>query len=238
MNSKLWVKWIALFLSAAVLCFGTGCSDDDGGHDPDDDGSGDSTEIENDTTDLADGDQNPWAIEGVLRCLVIGDGISKGVGLETGDPWPTLLRRRLRVEVPVNAIGGAGAADGADKIQDLIGQTGPSHVLILLGEDDVFNGTPLDEIRTHFQTMVDVARLNGVVPVVATLPPMYGLEEESLAFRVEVNEMLRDFADENWVRLADLGAAFGTNRDLIQADGIHPASYGHVLIMESFYEAL
>lgn len=231
------MKWAWMAL-AIGLCFGIGCSDDDGGGDSDDDVSGGSTEIENDTTDLAGGDQNLWAIAGVLRCLVIGDGISKGVGLETGDPWPTLLRRRLRVEVPVNAIGGAGAADGAEKIQALIDHTAPSHVLILLGEDDVVNGIPLDEIRTHFQTMVDVARLNGVVPVIATLPPMYGLEANAFSYRADVNEMLRDFADENWVRLADLGAAFGTNRDLIQADGIHPMSYGHVVIMEAFYDVL
>lgn len=232
MNMKPWMKWAALLL-AAGMCFGAGCSDDDG-HD---DSEGDSTEIENDTSELDDS-QPAAQFEGVTRCLVIGDGISKGVGLTEGSPWPTLLRRKLRVEVPVNAIGGAGVGDGAGKIQSLIDSTAPSHVLILLGEDDVVNGTPLTEIWAHFKTMVDVARLNGVIPAISTLPPLYGFSADVTAYEKEVNDLIRDFAAEYWVRLADLEDEFGTDQSLIQADGIHPASYGHVIIMEAFYDTL
>ena len=222
MKTNLWIQWAALLL-AGCMCIASGCSDSDESPKPDsnpDDGSGAPSQPK------------------TVTCLVMGDGLTKGVGLNAGDPWPALLKRRLSATVAVDAHGGVKVDRGAGMVQKLIDLNDPSHVLILLGTNDVAARTPLNEMEGHFQTMVDTIRRNKAIPILATLPPLYGFDEGTIDHWKEVNGMIRSFASANKVRLARLDKEFGTDRSLILADGIHPSANGHVLIMAASYDLL
>lgn len=173
----------------------------------------------------------------VTKILVIGDGISKGVGTEDR-PWPGLLERQLGVPIPVGAKGGAQTAYGASQVGPLLTLNEPSHLLILLGTNDAFELTPLDTMRDQLQSMFDTAKAQDIVPVIATLPPIYGFDAKTTAHIGTINKMIRSVAGSANVKVVNLEKEFGDERALILPDGVHPSANGQALIVMAFAEAL
>lgn len=212
-----------VFGAAAGLLLAAGCDDSGGG------GKKDGT-----------AQPDPGEPPGSPHILVIGDGISKGVGLGPDIPaWPKRLRYQLDgVPVTVAAQGGAETDYGAAHAEALIAQNEPSHLLILLGSNEVDDDNPPDAMQANYQTMIDAAQAADVTPIIATLPPAYGLDNTLILRGMSINRMIRALAAANGIAVADLEQEFGTDRSLLQADGLHPTAEGHVIIMAAFYDLL
>jgi acyl-CoA thioesterase-1 len=75
------------------------------------------------------------------RILIVGDSISAGFGLESGQEWSALLQKKLQAEQlnyqVVNAsISGDTTAGGLARIEKLLTENKPQWVLIELGAND------------------------------------------------------------------------------------------------------
>jgi lysophospholipase L1-like esterase len=82
--------------------------------------------------------------------------------------------------------------------------------------------------------MIQAAKANSTVPVIATLTPMIGIEINHAGQVAELNSLIKQLASEEGVAVADLAAAFGDGETYMSNDGLHPNAAGDRLIAETF----
>ena len=216
MNNPSWVKRVACGLALAALGLAAGCNDDDGG--------------KKKTTDVGLNDIN--------KVLCIGDSITEGRAAPAGAPYPDRLAG-LSGKATINAgIAGSTSDSGASRINSLLSKHKPGFVCILYGINDLDFGRDESEVLGNLQYMVEACKANKSVPVLATLMPTYDSHAFSAGRVRETNVKIRQLAKDAGARLCDLEAEFGSNRSLIQEDGLHPSDSGTQLIAVSFNDEI
>ena len=115
----------------------------------------------------------------------------------------------------------------------------PRVVVILAGTNDIAcnaGWAPLDRIADQVASMAELARANGVVPVIASILPAghypWRPEIEEVAAKIRrVNEQLRGYAEAQGIVWLDyyapLAAADGSMRTEYTSDGVHLTAEGY-----------
>ena len=185
-----------------------------------------------------------WSIPGLAGTrpvlLVLGDSLSAGYGLQPGQGWVDLLRRRLQAQgldwQVVNAsITGDTTEGGLARLPAALQRHRPALVVIELGGNDGLRGFPLQRIRANLRRLVQLAREAGarVLLLGVRLPANYG------AYAERFHALYREVAEAEGVPLVDFfleGVA--ETRALMQADGIHPAAAAQPRILDNIWPAL
>jgi acyl-CoA thioesterase-1 len=173
--------------------------------------------------------------------LVVGDSISAGYGLASGEGWVTLLELRLRAErYPhrvVNAsISGDTTAGGRARLPALLKQHAPAIVIIELGGNDALRGQPLAGTRANLDAMTSLAQKAGakVLLVGLRLPPNLGP-----MYVREFDKLYVDVAKTHRAALVPyLFDGFGENLAMFQPDQIHPTAQAQPRILDIVWPAL
>lgn len=173
--------------------------------------------------------------------LVLGDSISAGYGLETGEGWVTLLQQRLAehgspYQVVNASISGDTTAGGMFRLDPLLDKHRPVIMILELGGNDGLRGQPVDRMRANLRTMIERARQNGahVLLLGMRLPPNYGAEYTE-AFHAAYGEV----AAETGVPLVPfLLAGMEDQLQYMQADGIHPGAEMQPGILDNVWPVL
>ena len=174
--------------------------------------------------------------------LVFGDSLSDGFMLNRSEAYPTLLAKKLRAaglnfEV-INASASGGTTDGG--LERL-----PAHlkhridILILeLGINDAFRGTPIDQIQKNLQQIIEKvkARNPDVHVVIAGMQlPGYTGDNYVSAF----GQMFTDLAARNGAALVPyLLEGVAGNPSLNLGDGIHPNAAGQQILAKNVWRVL
>ena len=180
-----------------------------------------------------------WAQPGVI--LVFGDSLSAGYGLPQGRSWVDLLQRRLAAEGldyrVVNAsISGETTLGGRNRLAAALEQHRPRTVVLELGSNDGLRGQPLNLMRDNLAAMAKASRAAGarVLIVGMRIPPNYGPK-----YTTEFHAAFQDVARSQRTALVPfLLDGFADQRELFQADGIHPAEAAQTLILETVWKEL
>ncbi len=170
---------------------------------------------------------------GGKRILVLGDSLTSGYGLRSGEAFPARLKaalhaQGLRVDVINGGVSGDTTRGGLSRL-DWALATGPDAVIVELGANDGLRGT------SPGQTYANLARLLGRlkarnIPVLLTgmmAPPNLGRE-----YGAEFNAVFPRLAARFQVpfyRFFLEGVA--TDPDLNQRDGVHPNARGVEVIV-------
>ena len=165
--------------------------------------------------------------------LCIGDSITEGVYVSV--PYPTRLGRNTGHHVVNAGIGGERAAGGLARINALLTQHNPSHVLILFGTNDILS--PSQDLRSSADAVRQIAlrvRAHGAIPVVGTAPPMFPPRAFNKPRVTLFPGYGRAHAGANGFRLADIEGAFGSNAGLVISDGFHANDAGMEVIARTF----
>lgn len=124
--------------------------------------------------------------------------------------------------------------------QDVI-ELHPKRVVILAGINDLaFGGLSTQQVLGNLVSMCELARSNGITPILCSLLPCYifGYNEKwKMAEPVrEMNEKLRDYATQAKISYVDYYTALTDERgglpECYSKDGVHPNAAGYQ-IMES-----
>jgi acyl-CoA thioesterase I len=174
--------------------------------------------------------------------LIFGDSLSDGFMLNRSEAYPALLAKKLRAadlnfEV-INASASGGTTDGG--LERL-----PAHlkhridILILeLGINDAFRGTPIDQIQKNLQQIIDKvkARNPDVHVVIAGMQlPGYTGDNYVSAF----GQMFTDLAARNGAALVPyLLEGVAGNPSLNLGDGIHPNAAGQQILAKNVWRVL
>lgn len=209
-----------------------------------------------------------WTTRPVRTVVAFGDSITAGEGEAGNGAYPEMLAARLReslrnaqgaqaVSVLNTGIGGnrllvdgIGPSGLSRFARDALGQSGVTHVIVLLGTNDigrsVFSGGPgapapdretptAQRITDGLQRLIGQARAKGIEVLVGTVPPFGNTlywTQDTEAMRSAVNRWIRGRQDIAGV--IDFDAALRNPEDPLalnprydSGDHLHPNKAGH-----------
>ena len=173
--------------------------------------------------------------------LVVGDSVSAGYGLSSGQGWVDLLGKKLATEGykyrVVNAsISGDTTAGGRARLPALLAQHKPAVVIVELGGNDALRGGRLATTRENLDAMVAASQRAGAKVLVLgmEIPPNYGP-----AYAREFKDAFATVATARKVPLVpSLFAGFGEDLALFQADRIHPTAQAQARLLDNVWPQL
>ena len=175
------------------------------------------------------------------QILVVGDSISAGYGLSTGQGWVDLLTKKLGKEkIPaevVNAsISGDTTAGGLSRLPSLLAKHKPTHVVIELGGNDGLRGSPVATTKANLLKMAELSKASGakVLIVGMQMPPNFGA-----SYTAQFEAMYVDVAKAvNAGLVPTLLGKIGTDLSKFQADRIHPTAAAQPALLDTVWPAL
>jgi acyl-CoA thioesterase-1 len=173
--------------------------------------------------------------------LVLGDSLSAGYGLPSGQGWVDLLQKKLASQGfahrVVNAsISGDTTAGGRTRLGPALQMNKPEIVIIELGANDGLRGAALPPVRDNLEYMVELAQRAGaqVLLLGMQLPPNYGAP-----YIRKFSALFSDVAKaRNTAYVPFLMDGFGDKPELFQADRIHPTAQAQPLMVENVWSEL
>jgi acyl-CoA thioesterase-1 len=173
--------------------------------------------------------------------LVYGDSLSAAYGLAQDAGWPTLLQSRLKQKgmdytVTNASISGETTSGGAARIAEALRTHRPAVVIVALGANDGLRGLPLAQMRANLAKIVRASQIAKcrVLLVGMRLPPNYG-ESYTRQFAQVYTELAREYKTALDPFLLE-GVA--DQRELFQADNLHPTAEAQTLILDNVWKAL
>ena len=173
--------------------------------------------------------------------LIVGDSLSAGYGLSSGEGWVDLLakklaREKISAEVVNASISGDTTAGGLNRLPALLSKHKPSHVVIELGGNDGLRGAPVLTAKANLLKMVELSKAAGakVLIVGMQMPPNFGP-----SYTAAFEAMYADTAKTTGSALVPrfLGK-IGADLSKFQADRIHPIAAAQPALLDTVWPAL
>ena len=173
--------------------------------------------------------------------LVVGDSLSAGYGLETGQGWVSLMTARMAREFPrwtvVNAsVSGDTTAGGLARLPALLSRDKPRVVIIELGGNDALRGLSLSNTRANLAAMAKQSRAAGarVLLLGMQIPPNYGpvYTERFAAIYPAVARA------EHAALVPFFLAGVANHPDWFQPDNIHPTARAQPVMLDNVWRQL
>lgn len=174
------------------------------------------------------GSNNPNVI------VAMGDSITKGNFDSAGVPYPARLAGITGKTVINEGRGGEMSGEGAARAANVLAFYKPAYLLILYGANDVSRGRSANTIIENLRTIIQAAKANQTRPIIANLTPLYGSHAAFQGAVNALNPLIQQLAFEEGADFVDLASAFGNNRSLLLADGLHPSDEGTQVIALTF----
>jgi len=183
----------------------------------------------------------PTSVQASSTILVFGDSLSAGYGIERGQEWASLLKKKLQgtkyaYEVVNMSISGETTSGGLERIGAALTETRPEMLILALGANDGLRGLSMAAMKNNLQGIINqaLAAKTRVILVGMHLPSNYGPAYTRL-FHQQYVELARD----NPVSFVPfLLENIGNNIDLFQADGVHPLAGAQPAILDNLWQTI
>lgn len=142
--------------------------------------------------------------------------------------WPTVAGQMSGVSVANYSRDSLKTSDFVGRVEGILANEKPSHLMILLGTNDARSGSVSGAI-SNLQVMVNIANSAGVVAIVGTIPPNLRSASED-ARAAAISSGIRQL---NGARIANVRENLGSGSGLFP-DGLHPNSAGSRIIGSAF----
>jgi len=173
--------------------------------------------------------------------VVLGDSLSAAYGIAPQKGWVNLLQQRLdngshRYRVINASISGETSAGGVSRLPRLLAKHQPQIVIIALGANDGLRGLSLNTMQNNLAQMIDQARQAHakVLLVGMQLPPNYGQQFSQLFF----GSFEKLAAEKGTAYAPFLLAGVASDKNLFQADGLHPLAETQPVMLENVWPGL
>lgn len=171
-------------------------------------------------------------------CVAMGDSITAGdFATSYANSYVALLSARWGKPIINEGAGGAHTEYGALTIDEVLSQHNPRYITIYFGTNDLGTVAP-DETIGYLKYIIERAKDNGTIPVVATMGPFFNNWAWRQPYATNLSQRIRELAASQGIACADIEVALGGNRDYMDDDGQHPIDAGHRIIADTFYGAL
>lgn len=155
--------------------------------------------------------------------------------------WPDLLEKRLDAKgYPhrvINAsISGDTTRGGLARLPAALDRYQPAIVIVALGGNDGLRGLPPSEMEQNLSVIIERSQQSGAKVLLAgiQIPPNYGP-----AYTERFRAVYPELAGRYGIPLVPfLLEGVALDRELMQADGIHPKAEAQQLILDNVWPAL
>lgn len=177
-----------------------------------------------------------------MKVVCLGDSITFGQHLPSGQAWPALLKGW---SVAARGVPSDTTRLGLERFPRDVQEQQPDVVVIQFGHNDcnrwrTDRGLPrvsADAFRANLEEMVDRCAAFDADPVLCTLTPSQRSSDHARDTAV-YDQIVRTVADFEEVALADVRAAFTGQPGLLLEDGLHLSTKGHRVYATVVQQAL
>lgn len=170
--------------------------------------------------------------------LAMGDSITNGGCHSAGAPYPARLAGLAGKTVINEGDCGETAAEGARRVAGELETHKPETLVLLYGANDMIQSRGSDSAINGLRAMIQAGKARKTRVIVATLLPMYDDHEVFNGSVQALNPLIISLAKSEKVSIVNLSKEFGTRRELIQEDGLHPTDAGTQIIAAAFADKL
>jgi acyl-CoA thioesterase I len=176
------------------------------------------------------------------RILILGDSLSAAYNITLDKSWPVLFANKVRANSRqasvINAsISGETSFGGLARINKLLEQHQPTHLIIELGGNDGLRGLDFNQTTHNLLAIGKSAkeRMISILLIGVRMPPNLGI-----AYNAAFQSIFESVTQQLGVAyLANfLEGIAATDPALMQADGIHPTSLAQPALAEKVYQAI
>jgi acyl-CoA thioesterase-1 len=175
------------------------------------------------------------------KIVAFGDSLTAGFGLTENESYPYLLQQKLNAdgydyEVLNAGVSGDTSIGGAERIDWVLGQDNVQILILELGANDLLRGMPVPQMKKNLDTIIQKAKSKNITVLLCGMlaPPTVGADYQREYLRV-----FPDLAEKHKVAyLPFLLEGVAMNRNLNQADGIHPNADGAKIMTANVYKEL
>lgn len=157
--------------------------------------------------------------------LILGDSLSAAYGLKQEQGWVKLLQDKYdEKSQPVNlvnaSISGETTGGALRRLDTLLAEFEPTHVLIELGGNDGLRGFPIKRLHANLRDLINKSQQAGAKTAVmeVQIPPNYGPRYTKLF--TDSFESIANETDSELMPFFMLGIA--GRPELMQNDNLHP----------------
>ncbi len=193
-----------------------------------------------------DGDANkplaaPQSVAGNPKIVAFGDSLTAGFGLTEKESYPYLLQAKLKAdgydyEVINAGVSGDTSIGGLERIDWVLGQENVQILILELGANDLLRRMPVAKMKRNLSQIIEKAQAKNVKVLLCGMlaPTSVGAD-----YQREYISVFPDLADKYNVEfLPFLLENVALDKNLNQADGIHPNAEGERIMMENVYKEL
>ncbi len=175
-----------------------------------------------------------------LRIVALGDSLTSGHRLPSGDAYPAHLQRALAdaglpFTVLNHGVNGDTSAGGVRRLEAALAEQ-PQILIVAFGANDGLRGVPVAQVRGNLARIIETAQARGVKVLLVGMEalPLYGWQ-----YTIDFHNLFPALAAEYEVPLVPfmLNGVFG-NPDLMAPDGVHPNAAGARIIAANVWSAL
>ena len=173
--------------------------------------------------------------------LVVGDSISAGFGIDKDLGWVALLGQRLESKFTqyalVNAsISGETTGGALRRLDALLEQYQPTHVLIELGANDGLRGFPITKMQTNLTALIEKSQAADAQTALMEIyiPPNYGPRYSKMF--TDSFTSVSEATNSHLMPFFVLKVA-GKN-ELMQNDNLHPNKTAQPILRDEMYNTI
>ncbi len=175
------------------------------------------------------------------KIVAFGDSLTAGFGLLEKESYPYLLQEKLKAdgydyEVINAGVSGDTSIGGLERIDWVLEQENVRVLILELGANDLLRRMPVAKMKKNLGQIIEKAQAKKIKILFCGMlaPPNIGAE-----YQRDYTATFPDLASEYKVEfLPFLLDNIALNKDLNQADGIHPNAEGEKIMTENVYKAL
>ena len=175
------------------------------------------------------------------KIIAFGDSLTAGFGLAEKESYPYLLQQKLNAdgydyEVVNAGVSGDTSLGGLERADWVMQQDNAKIVILELGANDMLRGVPPAKMKENLDKIIQKAQSRGLKVLLCGMlaPPTMGAQ-----YQREFTTAFPDLASEHKVAyLPFLLENIALNKDLNQADSIHPNAEGEKIMTDNVYKAL
>lgn len=179
--------------------------------------------------------------EQATSLLIYGDSISAGYGMDKDKQWSESLKvllqeNDLNLTVHNRSVSGETTGGGLTRINKILDEVKPSHILIELGGNDALRGYPPKKIYENLIQMIEAAETKGIEVFLMQIRilPNYGKR-----YQAQFESIYPQAAEEKDLKLIPFMLEdIALNSELMLQDGIHPNADAQPLIAEYVFSHL
>jgi acyl-CoA thioesterase-1 len=173
--------------------------------------------------------------------LVMGDSLSAEYGLARGTGWVKLLEEQLKKQSSQWAIfnasiSGETTSGGLTRLPALLEQKKPGIVLLELGANDALRGLSVSQTENNLRKMIQLSKKSGAKVLVfgIQIPPNYG-QDYTNQFKAIFSKLAKQ---ESVELLPFFMQGLVSQKDLFQADNIHPNEKAQAILFKNVWSAM